>query len=459
MAAGGLACAMRANAARAGSPSEGAGSLRAFETEADFVYRALRRQGVAETDVEDLAQDVFVVLCRRWHELDHGRPLRPWLSGVIVKLAQQHRRREGRFVPAGVVDREDSHRSADDQLGSARARALVTRALSQLPDKHRAVLVMHDLDGVPMREIATRLEVPLFTAYTRLRSGRRKLSKAIAGLHGPQRRGIALGIGRLWLGAAAMVTFALGVALWSGRAPRPGQPAGAAATGATPRSLARGLVGHWRFDEPEAAGRVFADGAGDNPCLLQTTDGALHAHRVPGVQGGALALDGKAWLECPRPGRLARLDTDLTVALWIRTSDTASRQALVTRQLGESGDRLFSVRLQRGRVEFLSHVWKTQLARPFTADGWTHLAAVRDATGTQLYLNGVQVGRNGRTVPGAIGGGSGALVIGGQENGPEPGQAQDRFHGALDELLVYDRALSGAEIGALAARVQPLRAP
>jgi RNA polymerase sigma-70 factor (ECF subfamily) len=449
---------MRADAARAGSRSEGAGSLRAFETEADFVYRALRRQGVAETDVEDLAQDVFVVLCRRWHELDHGRPLRPWLSGVIVKLAQQHRRRMGRFVPAGVVDREDSDRSADDQLGGARARALITRALSQLPDKHRVVLVMHDLEGVPMREIATSLAVPLFTAYTRLRAGRRKLSKAIAGLHAPQRQGIALA-GRPWIAAAALVTLGLGVTLWSGRASRPGERAGAGVTGETPRSLARGLVGYWRFDEPEGAGRVFADGAGDTPCLLQSTDGAPHARRVQGVQGGALALDGKAWLECPRPGRLARLDTDLTIALWIRTSDTASRQALVTRQLGESGDRLFSVRLQRERVEFLSHVWKTQLARPYAGGGWTHLAAVRDATGTQLYLDGVQVGRNGRTVPGAIGGGSGALVIGGQENGPEPGQAQDRFRGALDELLVYDRALSGAEIGALAARVQPVPAP
>jgi hypothetical protein len=198
---------------------------------------------------------------------------------------------------------------------------------------------------------------------------------------------------------------------------------------------------------------VAADRSGaGNDWLLRSTDGAPHGRRIEGVAGGALELDGMAWLECPRADRLARLETEVTIALWIQTPALGvdSRQALVTRQLDESGDRLFSLRFQRQRLEFLSHVWKTLLGRPYTGRGWTHVAAVRDATGTRLYLDGVLAGRTRRITPGRIGGGRGALVVGGQVNGPEPGPAQDRFEGAIDELRIYDRALQAAEIAALA---------
>jgi hypothetical protein len=46
------------------------------------------------------------------------------------------------------------------------------QALSGLPPKQRVLLVMHDLDGVEMRQIAATLQVPLFTAYSRLRRAR-----------------------------------------------------------------------------------------------------------------------------------------------------------------------------------------------------------------------------------------------------------------------------------------------
>jgi hypothetical protein len=79
------------------------------------------------------------------------------------------------------------------------------------------------------------------------------------------------------------------------------------------------------------------------------------------------------------------------------------------------------------------------------------VAAVRDAAGTRLYVDGALVGRNQRTQPGAVGGGTGALIIGGQVNGPEPRRAQDLFRGAVDEVVLYDRALTAGEIDALAA--------
>jgi hypothetical protein len=173
------------------------------------------------------------------------------------------------------------------------------------------------------------------------------------------------------------------------------------------------------------------------------------------VIGGALALDGAHWLECPDFDRRGRLATGLTIALWMRADGDAGKQVLVTRQLGTSGDRRFSLRLQDDSLELLSHVWQRLLRRPYlrAPGGWTHVAAVRDLAGTSLYVDGVLAGHNTQTKPLPLGGAGTPLLIGAQINGPEEsGRAQDLFRGALDELAIYDRPLSGEEIRALARR-------
>jgi len=81
------------------------------------------------------------------------------------------------------VDAEDQAPGAEEHLASARARSMVLKALASLPEKQRTLIVMHDLDGASMREIADTLAVPLFTAYSRLRSARQAFAKSVRRLH------------------------------------------------------------------------------------------------------------------------------------------------------------------------------------------------------------------------------------------------------------------------------------
>src|SRR5690349_8546850 len=79
----------------------------AFAAQVDFLCRALRRAGVRESDVEDLVQDVFVVMWRRWGEYQRDRPLRPWLAGIAFHLAQRHLRLARRETSLGELERAD----------------------------------------------------------------------------------------------------------------------------------------------------------------------------------------------------------------------------------------------------------------------------------------------------------------------------------------------------------------
>ena len=153
--------------------------VRVFEGEFDYVLRTLQRLGASRADAEDLTQEVFLVMWRRRDDWNPQAPLRPWLAAIAYRVSLAHRRRSVREVPAGLLDAEDQGRAAEDHLQSAGARRLVLETLSALPPKQRAVLVMHELDGLTMKDIARSLKLPLFTAYSRLRVARQRFAKEV----------------------------------------------------------------------------------------------------------------------------------------------------------------------------------------------------------------------------------------------------------------------------------------
>ena len=151
----------------------------AFEQHFAMVWRSLRRLGVAPHALDDAAQDVFLVLHRRWLDYDPASPLRPWLFGIAFRVASAHRKRAAREVPHAFIEVEDIGPHPDQAADAKRARVLVLRALEQVPLPRRAVFVMHDLDDADMRDIASSLSIPLFTAYSRLRKARKEFEAAV----------------------------------------------------------------------------------------------------------------------------------------------------------------------------------------------------------------------------------------------------------------------------------------
>jgi RNA polymerase sigma-70 factor (ECF subfamily) len=160
-------------------PSADEACLGAFQKELDYVYRTLRRLGTASSEVDDLAQEVFLALRRCWIEYDPERPLRPYLFGIAFRIASAYERKRRREVAFGVVEVGDTGPGPDDALQSKQARALVLAALDRIPLPRRAVLVMHDIDDVPVSAVAATLGIPLFTVYSRLRKARRELEAAV----------------------------------------------------------------------------------------------------------------------------------------------------------------------------------------------------------------------------------------------------------------------------------------
>ncbi len=155
------------------------GAFLAFQRELDYIYRTFRRLGAPPFDVDDLAQDLFIVLRRSWKEYDRTRPLRPYLFGIAFRIAAAHRRKRRREVAFGILPVDDTGPGPDEIVGAKQTRALLLAALDRIPLPRRAVLIMHELDDIPVAQVAEVLSIPRFTVYSRLRKARRELRVAI----------------------------------------------------------------------------------------------------------------------------------------------------------------------------------------------------------------------------------------------------------------------------------------
>jgi RNA polymerase sigma-70 factor (ECF subfamily) len=152
-----------------------------FDEHFDYVWNALRRLGVRQSDLEDVAQEVFLRLHKRLDDYDSTRPMRPWIFGFAYRVASDHKRlaRHRVEVMGSTLEPADPARRADERLEANEQRALVEAALEAVELERRAVLVMHDLDEIPIPAVARELGIPVNTAYSRLRLAREDFVAAL----------------------------------------------------------------------------------------------------------------------------------------------------------------------------------------------------------------------------------------------------------------------------------------
>jgi len=161
-----------------------------YRAEFAYAWRTLRRLGVPERDLPDLAHDFFVVVFRQLHLYDPSRPMRPWLFGIAFRVVSDYRRsaRFAREVLEAPPDVTDHSAAADEQVADAEGRARVMQVLDQLDLDRRAVFVMHDLEEQTVPEIAAALGIPVATAYSRLRLAREDVAQVIKRLRAREER-------------------------------------------------------------------------------------------------------------------------------------------------------------------------------------------------------------------------------------------------------------------------------
>jgi RNA polymerase sigma-70 factor, ECF subfamily len=141
--------------------------------------RLLRRLGVRPDQIDDAAQEVFWVCARRLADIRPGRET-SFLYGVALRIAASETRRQRAAPVSGdfgdVTTVPDAAPSPEERLDQRRARVLLDAVLDRMPVDLRTALVLVELEGMEVREIAEVLDIPVGTAASRLRRAREELS-------------------------------------------------------------------------------------------------------------------------------------------------------------------------------------------------------------------------------------------------------------------------------------------
>lgn len=191
-------------------------------------------------------------------------------------------------------------------------------------------------------------------------------------------------------------------------------------------------VGYWKLNE--GSGSAAADVSGYDRTAT-VTNGVWVAGRVD----DALSFNGASSYASTSWGKLTG-NSARTMALWFKTSSSSNANFLswgvnVSNQLSQLG-------IYNGGLGYLGYGNNLTTPASAYADGnWHHLAVAYDGSVMELYVDGALA----NTAVTTLQTGSSALNIGRSVT------ASNYFNGALDEVFVYNRALTGTEIGHLAA--------
>lgn len=193
-----------------------------------------------------------------------------------------------------------------------------------------------------------------------------------------------------------------------------------------------GLLGWWKFDETQGTTAQDSSGGNHSGTLIG------NARWGKGRIGGALVLDGSSGFVRIADKSAFDLGGPFTVACWANLRSVPMEwMAIVTK--GDNSWRL-STTSQEQRIHF-SGIDST---RVLGANEWHHLAAVYDGTAKRLYVDGNLEAEE--PVTGGFGRDDSDVLIG--ENAERPGRF---FSGMIDDVRIYNHALSETAIKSLAA--------
>ncbi|MGH2682025.1 MAG: RNA polymerase sigma factor [Actinomycetota bacterium] len=146
---------------------------------------AFRMLGNGE-EARDTSQDVFLTCLRKLSGFRGASSFTTWLHRITVNACYDVLRKRGReeLVDEDAGGFPEPQAPPTDLAEEAALAVDVQRALLQVPDDFRVVLVMHDVQGIPYEEIAEALGTPVGTVKSRLHRGRIALATALGGREG-----------------------------------------------------------------------------------------------------------------------------------------------------------------------------------------------------------------------------------------------------------------------------------
>lgn len=134
-------------------------------------------------DADDLSQDTFVKAYENLRKFKQGTNFRSWLCRIAVNSSIDHLRRRKHFSGEPLDDQvetlPDQNPDPQDNVESRELMENITAAVDSLPKSQRTVVILREMQGLGLKEIAGILDCSESTVRWRLHYARKKLQKKL----------------------------------------------------------------------------------------------------------------------------------------------------------------------------------------------------------------------------------------------------------------------------------------
>jgi RNA polymerase sigma-70 factor (ECF subfamily) len=148
----------------------------------DLVYGVVYRMLSDRSQVDDLAQEVFLKVHRGLPYFRGDARLSTWIYRIVQNVCSEARVRSRPTVSL-EADREDGPRGeygkADAAFAELELRDRLEKAIAQLPENYRLLIAAHYMQGVQYEALAEALDIPLGTVKTHLHRAKRRLRELL----------------------------------------------------------------------------------------------------------------------------------------------------------------------------------------------------------------------------------------------------------------------------------------
>jgi RNA polymerase sigma-70 factor, ECF subfamily len=153
-----------------------------FDAYAPRVKSFMMRKGANPEQAEDLVQETMIAVWSKagMYAADRGS-VTTWIFTIARNLRIDRLRREKTSLYTDIddYDAESSDPQQDDALSRLQEDGHVAKALAQIPEEQRQLLIMSYVEDLPQSEIAQRLQIPLGTVKSRMRLAYRRMKKLL----------------------------------------------------------------------------------------------------------------------------------------------------------------------------------------------------------------------------------------------------------------------------------------
>ena len=150
-----------------------------FKEHSNYIYRVALFLTKSKELADDITQETFIQVFRKYYTFDSSKPIEPWIYKVTLNVTRNMLRKQKWLTFIGKLPEESSLNLVENTVLKTEEESELWREIVNLNFRSREMVILHFYSGMKLREISDSLGIPIGTCKSRLNTALNTLRKQL----------------------------------------------------------------------------------------------------------------------------------------------------------------------------------------------------------------------------------------------------------------------------------------